>query len=90
MNRNIIEENGQIPELYWLRHKHDVVIQEHGYDYNSNLLKQTLSPVMLKNNNTDYFYDKLNDMFVSIWDSIQPIRNLFYYTHNKYYNCHGK
>ena len=40
---NIIEENSEIPEMYELRNKHNTYIKEHGYDYSSNLFKQSLS-----------------------------------------------
>jgi hypothetical protein len=88
--KNIVEESGQIPEMYVLRHKHDTDLPEMGYNYGENLLSKTLSPVLYNNDNNIVFLDKLNDMMVSIIDSVLPTRNIFFYSHSKYFNKHGK
>lgn len=88
--KNIIEENSQIPEMYLTRHKHDSVSEDFAFDYSSNLLKNTLSPVLYKNEDTEATLNKLNDMVVVMLDEILPIRNMFFFTHSKYYNKHGK
>jgi len=88
--KNIIEENSQIPELYYLRNKHNTYIDEHGYDYSSNMLKKSLSNVLYKNNKLANFLDKIEEMMVTLYDSTNKVRNIFFYTHNKYYNKHGK
>jgi hypothetical protein len=88
--RNITEESQQIPELYALRNKHNKYIKEMGYDYSNNLLKNTLSPVLYRNNKTAGFLQKLNDMVVTLYDSVLPVRNIFSFTQNKYYNKHGR
>mgnify|MGYP006898481425 CR=1 FL=1 len=88
--KNITEENNQIPEMYILRHKHDTYLPEMGYDYSNNLLNKTLSAVLFNNEKTSFFLEKYNDMVLSLIESILPVRNLFFYTHNKYYNKHGK
>lgn len=88
--KNIIEENSEIPELYHLRNKHNTYIREHGYDYSSNLFKNTLSKVLYKNERLSTFLDYLEKMTITMYDSTNKVRNLFYFTHNKYYNKHGK
>lgn len=88
--KSIIEETSEIPEMYTLRHKHDTDLPEMGYNYTENLLSKTVSPVLYKNDNNIVFLDKLNDMMVSIIDSVLPTRNIFFYSHNKYFNKHGK
>lgn len=87
---SFIEENNEIPEMYMLRHKHDSYVSEHGYDYTNNLFKNTVSPVLFNNTLNDEILNKLSYMFVTLIDTIQPIRNIFFYTHNKYYNKHGR
>jgi len=87
---NINEENNEIPEMYMLRHKHDTVLPEQGYNYTDNLLNKTLSPVIYNNDNNVLFLDKLNNMMVSMIDTVLPVRNIFFYSHNKYFNRHGK
>lgn len=88
--RNVVEELNQIPEMYAIRHKHDTVLSEMGYDYSTNLLDKTLSPILYNNDNNVLFLDKLNDMMVSMIDSILPVRNIFFFSHTKYFNKHGK
>lgn len=87
---NIIEENSEIPEMYELRNKHNTYIKEHGYDYSSNLFKRSLSKVLFKNKKMSEFLDSIEKMTLTIYDSTNKVRNLFYFTHNKYYNKHGK
>lgn len=84
-----IEESVQIPEMYILRHKHDN-IKNDGYNYQDNLLPRTLSPVLYKNNTMSEFLKYLNNMTVIMIDTIMPVRNIFFYSHNKYFNGHGK
>lgn len=88
--RNIIEETSQIPEMYVLRHKHDTTLPEMGFNYSENLLNKTLSPVLYNNTNNIEFLDKLSEMMVAMIDSVLPTRNIFFYSHNKYFNKHGK
>lgn len=87
---SIIEENSEIPEMYRLRHKHDSVSEDTGFDYSQNILKRTLSPILYNNTENELFLEKLNDMTVTMVDSVLPTRNIFFFTHNKYFNKHGK
>lgn len=86
--KSIIEENNQIPELFLLRHQHDSTDNE--YDYVSNTLKNSTSGVLWDNDNTHEFMSSVNNLYISIVDSILPVRNIFFWSYNKYYNKHGK
>lgn len=88
--QSLIEETSEIPEMFMLRHKHDTDLPEMGYNYTENLLKKTLSPVLYNNDNNIMFLDKLNNMMVAMIETILPTRNIFFYSHNKYFNKHGK
>lgn len=88
--KNVIEESNQIPEMYTLKHMHDTELPEQGFNYSENLLNKTLSPVIYNNINNIEFLDKLNNMMVSMIDTVLPVRNIFFYSHNKYFNKHGK
>lgn len=88
--KNILEENSQIPEMYYIRNKHNTYIKEHGFDYSSNILKKSVSNVLYRNNKTGAFLDKLEELVATMYEGVNKIRNIFYYTHNKYYNKHGK
>ena len=87
---NFIEEFNEIPEMHNLRHKHDTSLPEQGYDYQSNILPNSLSPVLYKNENTNEFLTDLNKMMIALIETILPARNMFFYSHNKYFNRHGK
>lgn len=87
---NFIEEFNEIPEMFTLRHKHDTTLHEQGYDYQLNILPKSLSPVLYNNDTTATFLEDLNKMMLSLIETILPTRNLFFYSHNKYFNRHGK
>jgi len=87
---NLIEESTQIPEMYILRNKHTERVSEHGFDYQDNLIKRSVSPMLYNNENTSAFLDKLSLMMFSIVEAIQPVKNIFFYSHDKTYNRHGK
>lgn len=87
---SLIEENSEIPEMFILRHKHDSDMPDSGYDYSKNLLPRTISPILYNNDDNVEFLDKLNDMTVSMIEHVLPTRNMFFYSHNKYFNKHGK
>ena len=87
--KSIIEEGSQIPEMYTLRHKHDNILND-GYNYTDNALIRSVTPVMYNNDNLSTFLDKLNKMYISMVETILPVRNIFYWSHNRYFNGHGK
>lgn len=87
---NFIEEYNEIPEMFSLRHKHDTTLPEQGYDYQLNILPKTLSPVLYKNDTTSVVLDDLNKMMITLIETILPVRNMFSYSHTKYFNRHGK
>lgn len=88
--QSLIEKSNEIPDMFTLKHMHDTDLPEMGFDYTNNLLEKTLSPVLYNNDNNISFLNSLNDMLVSLVDSVLPTRNIFFYSHNKYFNKHGK
>lgn len=87
---NFIEEFNEIPEMFNLRHKHDTSLPEQGYDYQLNMLQKSLSPVLYKNDTNSEFLDDLNKLLIALVETILPTRNMFFYSHSKYFNRHGK
>lgn len=87
--KSIIEESSQIPEMYNLRHKHDVILND-GYNYTDNALIRSMTPVIFNNPNLGNFMEKLNKMYVALIETVLPVRNIFYWSHNRYFNGHGK
>jgi hypothetical protein len=87
---SLIEKSGQIPDMYNLRHKHDSICEDFALDYGSKLLPNSLSPELYKNNKNETVLNGINDLLNVIVDEILPVRNIFFFTHTKHYNKHGK
>lgn len=87
--KSLIEESSQIPEMYNIRHKHDNILND-GFNYSDKALIRSVSPVMYNNDNLESFLEKLNKMYVSMIETVLPVRNIFYWSHNRYFNGHGK
>jgi hypothetical protein len=83
-----LEKYSYISELYDIEHRNDSNIHI-GYDYQNNILKNTLSKQLFKNNNTNTFILKLQDMVALMFQSKVILRNWFNYTVNKYYDKHN-
>lgn len=84
----MLDKELSIKEMYDIRHKHDNN-PNRGFDYENNMFKKTLSPVMLRNENNSGFISYLQDMMVTLFESTLEIRNLFNYSVSKYYNGHS-
>jgi hypothetical protein len=87
---SILQNNREIPEIHLIKHKHDSEPNDAGFDYSKNILKRTISPILYNNDNNELFLNKLNDLIAVMFDSVLPVRNIFFYTLDKYYNKHGK
>ena len=83
-----LERNVRIPELYDLHHFHDNELHQ-GYDYKNNILKRTLSKQLFKNDITNNFLLKLQDMVALMVDSNVILRNWFNHNVTKYYDKHN-
>lgn len=86
--KSFIEENNQIPEMYMFRHQHDS--QDDEYDYVSNTLKNSTSKVIWQNDNMFDFMENVNKLYTTLVDTVLPVRNIFFWSYNQYYNKHGK
>ena len=83
----MIEKDSQIKELYELKHMNDQI--ESGFDYEENLIKNTFSNVMLQNQHTYDFLNKLKSLLIYTIEANLVARNWFNYTVSKYYNKHN-
>jgi len=81
----MLERDAHIKELYDLKHINDNEIHT-GFDYEENLMKNTLSNVMLKNPTTYDFINKIKDLLVVNIEANLTLRNFLNYTVSKYYN----
>lgn len=84
----MIERESEIKELYDLKHKNDNEIHTH-FDYEKNLITKMFPKYVYQNNNMYNFIQKMKDQWIWMIESVLPIKNIFNYTVNKYYNKHN-
>jgi len=84
----MIEEKVHIKELYELSHRHDAPVTDNRFDYENKLFKKSLSGSMFKNETTNEYLMKLQEMQVWMLESVLVARNYWNYTVSKYYNKH--
>jgi hypothetical protein len=77
----------EIKEVYHLKHKHDTR-EGDSYNYEEDLLKRTLSPVMFSNPTMRMFLDNIQKLLVVMIDNTAQVRNSLNYIVDKYYNKH--
>jgi hypothetical protein len=82
-----LEKRNQIPELYDYYHRADNELYT-GYNYKENVLIRSLSKQIFKNDNTNGFLLKLQEMTSLMIDSNVIIRNWFVHTVSKYFDRH--
>lgn len=88
---SIIEKYSQIPVMYNIRHKHDTINHEDfALDYSDKIVRRNLSGFLMLNKNMRELADFLNKIFSIMIESSESIKNMFYFTHKKYYNKNGK
>lgn len=83
----MIEKDTQIKELYELKHMNDNI--QTGYDYEEGLITHSFSNVMMKNQMTWDFLNKIKSLLIYTIESNLIARNWFNYTVRKYYNRHN-
>lgn len=82
------ERNLHIPELYDLKHRHDNNLNA-GFNYKDNVLKNSLSKNIFKNDISNTFLLKLQELISLTIDSNVIIRNWFNHTISRYYDKHS-
>ena len=79
----MLYEDSQIPELYYMKHRHD---DDTDYvDYQDSLLDKTLSPYLYNNNIMNSFLKKLQRLISILFDQHNIIKNFKNYMVDKYY-----
>lgn len=86
-----IEKQSQIPDMYELRHKHDTKNHsDFSYDYSDNLIKNSVSKFIISNDKMKEYTNYISKIISIMVDSTFEFRNMFLYSHSKYYNKNGK
>lgn len=73
----------QLPELFYLRHRHDT--DEDFVDYEKNILNKSLSPYMYENNMMNGFLTRLQPLVALLFDQMNIVKNFRNYMVDKDY-----
>jgi hypothetical protein len=79
----MLYEERQLPELYYMKHRHD---NDTDYvDYEKNVLDKSLSPYLFNNDLMNSFLKKLRKLVSILFDQHNVIKNFKNYMVDKYY-----
>jgi hypothetical protein len=79
-------EEQQIPELYYMKHRHDS--DEDFIDYEKMILDKSLTPYLYNNDRMNTFLKSLQRLVSIFFDNVNIIKNFKNYTVDKYYYKH--
>jgi hypothetical protein len=79
-------EEQQIPELYYMKHRHDS--DEDFIDYEKMILDKSISPYLYNNDRMNTFLKSLQRLVSIFFDNVNIIKNFKNYTVDKYYYKH--
>ena len=74
----------QIKELYNLKHMNDDKLHQSA-DYENNLLRNFLSPVLYNNQNMRDYLDKIQELLVLMVEEVNYARNFYHTAVDKHY-----
>lgn len=84
----MLYEDGQIPELHYMKHRHD---DDADYvNYQDSLLDKSLSPYLYNNNIMNSFLKKLQRLISIIFDQHNIVKNFKNFMVHKYYYKHSR
>lgn len=82
----MLYEERQLPELYYMKHRHD---NDADYvDYDKNILDKSLSPYLFNNDLMNSFLKKIRRLIAILFDQHNVIKNFKNYMVDKYYYKH--
>jgi hypothetical protein len=81
-------ERKDLPELHFLKHRHDD--EELYVDYESKILDSSLSPYMYKNNLMNSWLKRMQPLVSLLFDQMNVMKNFRNWTVDKYYYKHSK
>jgi hypothetical protein len=83
----MLYEEKQIKELNDIKHFKDN-LKYQNYDYESNILNNSLSPFIYENDNNKSFLDLIKKQATLLFDNVHIVRNFKNYIVDKYYYKH--
>lgn len=79
-------EDQEIPELFFLKHRHDS--DEDFVDYEKMILDKSLTPFMYNNSRMSTFLTSLQKLVSMFFDNMNIVKNFKNYMVDKYYYKH--
>jgi hypothetical protein len=79
-------ENQSLPELHYMKHRHDN--DKNFVSYEDKILTKTLSPYLFNNDMMNNFLIKLQKLLSLFFDNFNIIKNFKNYNVDKYYYKH--
>jgi hypothetical protein len=77
----MLYQRKQLPELFYLRHRHDT--DNDFVDYEKNILNKSLSPYMYENNMMNGFLTRLQPLVALLFDQMNIVKNFRNYMVDK-------
>lgn len=71
----------QLPELYYIKHRHDT--DDDFVDYEKKILNKSLSPYMYENNMMNGFLTRLQPLVALLFDQMNIVKNFRNYMVDK-------
>ena len=71
----------QLPELYYIKHRHDT--DDDFVDYEKNILNKSLSPYIYENNMMNGFLTRLQPLVALLFDQMNIVKNFKNYMVDK-------
>jgi hypothetical protein len=77
----MLYQRKQLPELYYIKHRHDT--DTDFVDYEKNILNKSLSPYMYENNMMNGFLTRLQPLVALLFDQMNIVKNFRNYMVDK-------
>ena len=84
----MLQEETEIPEVYYMKHRHDD--DSDWVDYENNMLDKMLSPYIYENDMMNGFLKRLQPLTGKLFDQINIMKNFKNYIVDKYHYKHNR
>jgi len=84
----MLHEEREIPEIYYMKHRHDD--DKEWTDYENSMLDRMLSPYIYENAMMAPFLTKLQPLVAKLFDQMNVIKNWRNYMLDKYHYKHSR
>ena len=84
----MLHEEREIPEVYYIKHRHDT--DKDWTDYENSMLDKMLSPYIYENDMMNSFLKKLQPLTAKLFDQMNIMKNWRNYIVDKYHYKHNR